>query len=122
MSKPKILYVDDDSINLLLFEANLEKKYTVLTANSVQSGLDILSNNPDIKVLMSDLKLPVMNGLEFISKAKQVLPGICCYILTGFDVSSEIRDAIKNGTILKYFQKPFNMYEIEKELQSVTAN
>ncbi len=70
MSKPKILYVDDDSINLLLFEANLEKKYTVLTANSVQSGLDILSNNPDIKVLMSDLKLPVMNGLEFIKQGK----------------------------------------------------
>lgn len=121
MSKPKILYVDDEQINLLLFEAVLEKKYKVITAYSGIEGLDLLTKHSDIRVVVSDMKMPSMTGLEFVNKAKEILPEIYCYLLTGFDVSRDIYDAINKGYIRKYFQKPFNMNEISAEIESVLS-
>ena len=122
MNKPKILYVDDEQINLMLFEAVLSKKFNVITAFDGNSGLEILANNNDIKVVVSDIKMPTMTGLEFFNKAKKISPEIYCYLLTGFDVSNDIQDAIKKGEIRRYFRKPFNMNEISTEMESVITN
>jgi response regulator RpfG family c-di-GMP phosphodiesterase len=119
MNKTKILYVDDESINLMLFEANLEKKYHIFTASDGLSGLNIINSESDIKVVLSDMKMPVMNGLEFIQKARKVSPHICYYILTGFEISYEIQQAINIGIIRRYFKKPFNMNEISSEIETV---
>ena len=70
----KILYVDDEIINLQLFEINFSKNYNVIIADNGFSGLEILENNPDISVVISDMKMPNMNGLEFIKKAKSSNP------------------------------------------------
>jgi len=109
----KILYVDDESINLLLFEINFRKKYEVLTADNGIKGLEVLNNNPDVLVVVSDMKMPNMNGIEFIKQAKEKHPDIKYYILTGFEITEEIQEAIKLKLILKYFRKPFNMKEID---------
>lgn len=122
MDKPKILYVDDEPVNLMLFEVILEKKYKVITANNGNEGLDIMSKDDEIKVVMSDMKMPVMNGLEFITKAKKILPEIHYYILTGFDITEEIKEAIGKGDVRKYFRKPINMNEISVEIETVIQN
>ena len=112
-SKTKILYVDDESINLVLFEINFSKKYAVFTADSGAKGIELLAINPDITVIVSDMKMPSMNGIEFIKKAKEKYPDKEFFILTGFDITEEILDAINTGLILKYFKKPFNMKEMD---------
>lgn len=109
----KILYVDDEPINLKLFELNFKNKYKVLTALSGFEGLDILKSNQDTSVVISDMKMPGMNGIEFIKEAKKRHPSINFYILTGFDITEEIADALNEKLIHKYFRKPFNMKEIE---------
>jgi two-component system, response regulator, stage 0 sporulation protein F len=109
----KILYVDDEIINLQLFEINFSKKYEVLTAEDGIKGLEVLTNNPDVLVVVSDMKMPNMNGIEFIKQAKERHPTIKFYILTGFEITQEIQEAIKLKLILKYFRKPFNMKEID---------
>lgn len=119
MNKTKILYVDDESINLMLFEANLEKKYHILTANDGLLGLDIIKSVDGIKVVISDMKMPFMNGLEFIHRAKKISPHICYYILTGFEITDEIQHALNTGIIRRYFKKPFNMNEISSEIEIV---
>lgn len=120
MNRPKILYVDDEPINLMLFEANLEKKYHVLTAVNGTDGLEMISRNNDIRVVISDMRMPVMNGIEFVKKARQSFETICCYyILTGYDVSDEIQHAIDTGLIRRYFSKPFNINEISSEIEKV---
>jgi two-component system, response regulator, stage 0 sporulation protein F len=111
--RPTILYVDDESINLQLFEINFSKKYEVLTANSGTKGLEVLAYNPDVLVVISDMKMPTMNGIDFIKQAKERYPAIKFYILTGFEITEEIQEAIKLKLILKYFRKPFNMKEID---------
>ncbi|MBE9466909.1 MAG: response regulator [Bacteroidetes bacterium] len=122
MKKPKILYVDDEFINLKLFEANFENMYNVLTAQDGFKALDIISNNNDINVVFSDMKMPNMNGLEFIKKARKLLQQINYYILTGFDITDEIQEALDNGLIQKYFSKPFKIDELMYEIESAIKN
>ena len=114
--KITILYVDDEPLNLKLFEINLKKKFNILTAESGAEGLEQLKTNPQIAVVISDMKMPGMNGVEFIRLAKKDFPHIRFFILTGFDITEEIADALNERLIDKYFRKPFNMKEIEDSI------
>lgn len=120
--KITVLYVDDESINTMLFEALFSKKFNVLIAESGLEGLEILSENPEIKAVVSDMKMPGMNGIEFLTKVKLSFPDVYTYILSGFDISDEIDEAIKNKIILKFFRKPFNLDEIETSILQLVNN
>lgn len=109
----KVLYVDDEPINLQLFKINFSKKYEVLLAENGLVGMEQLENNPDTLVIISDMNMPHMNGIEFIKKARSKFPDKQFYILTGYDITEEIQKALESGLILKYFRKPFNLNEIE---------
>lgn len=112
-SRIKILYVDDEAINLRLFAINFGSKYDVLTAESGQQGLELLDINRDTPVVVSDLRMPGMNGIEFIKKAKEKYPEKRFFILTGFEITEMIQEALETGLIQKYFRKPFNKVEID---------
>jgi len=73
-NETKILYVDDEIVNQYLFKMNSSKYYQVVTASSGDEGLELLENDKEIRLVASDLKMPKMNGLDFIKKAKQVCP------------------------------------------------
>jgi len=111
-----ILYVDDEPINLFLFSQIFEKKYKVITAESGYAGLNIIEKNPNIDIVISDMKMPGMNGIEFIQRAKELYSNIHYYILTSYDITPEIDNALRTGLIDKYFQKPFNLQEIESTI------
>lgn len=121
MDKFKILYVDDEAINLMLFKINLQKKYEVITADNGMDALEILSVDKDISIVFSDMRMPEMNGIEFITRAKELYPEINFYILTGFEITAEIREALNNGLIDKYFQKPFNINLISLEIDNILS-
>ncbi len=115
--KPKILYVDDEPINLQLFEINFGEKYDVLLAESGYSGLSVLDDHQDTSVVISDMKMPEMNGIEFIKEAKAKYPDKNFLILTGFEITDELKDALRIGLIMKFLQKPFNIDQIEHEIE-----
>lgn len=114
-----ILYVDDEPFNLMLFEAGFKKNYNIVTARSGIEGLQILSENRDISVVISDMRMPEMTGIEFIRQAKLHYPNIVYFILTGFEINEEIARALDEKLILQYFRKPFDVNEIEKTIQEV---
>ena len=116
---PTLLYVDDEPLNLTLFEINFQKKYTVRTALSGKEGLDILGSEPSIAVVITDMKMPGMNGIEFIRKAKENFPEIIFFILTGYEITEEITRALEEKLIHKYFKKPFLMKEMETAILEV---
>ena len=116
--KHTLLYVDDEPINRQLFAISFKKKFKVLTADSGNEGLGILENNSDVTIVISDMKMPEMNGIEFIQRARDKYQNIAFFILTGFDIDDEISKALKNGLIYKYFRKPFNIKEIESSICS----
>lgn len=112
-----ILYVDDEDINLFLFKANFQSKFNIMTSLSPTEALEELENHHDeIIVVISDMRMPVMNGIEFIEKAKEKYDNIFYYILTGFDYNEEIENALNNNLIQKFFTKPFNTEEIESTI------
>lgn len=122
MEKTKILYVDDEAINLMLFNAAFGKFYEVLTCESGMQGLVFLAEHPDIRVVVSDMRMPVMNGLQFISKAKEIYPDIIYFILTGYSLTEDIYNALKNGLVHQYFQKPFKIKEINEAIMQNLSN
>jgi DNA-binding NtrC family response regulator len=75
-----------------------------------------LEENKQICVVVSDMKMPGMNGIEFIKTAKSNFPDLCYFILTGFDITEEISAAIKEKLIIKYFRKPFDINEIRNTI------
>jgi len=108
-----ILYVDDEEMNLMLFKTMFSKSCKVNTASNGQTALDLLTKIDKPEVVISDMKMPGMDGLEFISKASEVYPDIEYYILSGYEISQRVREALNSGLVKKYFQKPFRKRELE---------
>jgi YesN/AraC family two-component response regulator len=106
--KRKILYVDDEEINLKLFEISLRKEFDVITALSAFEGLEIMKNNSCIDVVASDLKMPVMNGLDFIAQIKKDNSEAICILLTGYEESEILMDGFNKDYIFRYLLKPWN--------------
>ena len=111
--KTKVLYIDDEIVNLELFQVLFSDKYQVAIAASGMDGLTILQNNPDIRLVVCDLKMPKMNGLEFIRLAKPQYPEIVFMLLTGYELTDEIQMMINSKHIAKYIRKPYRKGEIE---------
>ncbi|WP_075590275.1 response regulator [Labilibacter marinus] len=120
--KTKILYVDDEHINLQLFQINFSKKFDVILAEDGAEGLRQIEKNPDTNVVISDMKMPNLSGIDFISRAKKKHPNIKYYILTGFEITPEIKEALERGLIIKYFSKPFDFHDISLTLDEATVH
>lgn len=114
-----ILYVDDEEINLMLFDINFKKNFNIITALSAKQGLKILEEHSKVSVVISDMRMPEIDGIEFITIAKAKFPAIRYFILTGYDINKEISSALDSGLIDAYFKKPFNTVEIVSSINSV---
>lgn len=69
----KIIYVDDEHINLDLFRINFRRDFQVFTCASAEEALDIVLRE-DIKVIITDYKMPKINGIQLIEKIKELCP------------------------------------------------
>ena len=114
-----LLYVDDEPLNLKLFEVNFSRKFNVRTALSGEQGMEVLHKEPSIPVVISDMKMPGMNGIEFIKRAKDKFPEIVFFILTGYEITDEITRALEENIIYRYFKKPFLMKDMETAILQV---
>lgn len=112
MGLPRILYVDDEVINLELLQLTFMNEFTVVTAESAREGLDLLALNPDIHVILSDLKMPEMNGLDFIKEVKRAYPEKVCMLLTGFMESEIMLEGFNQELIFRYLMKPWHKDEL----------
>ena len=109
---PKVLYVDDEEINLELLQLTFRNELQVYTAITAQEGLKILSNNRDIHVVISDLKMPGMNGLDFIKEVKSRYGDKVCLLLTAFLESEVMLEGFNKELIFRYLMKPWNKNEL----------
>jgi len=120
--KHTLLYLDDEPINLEIFAGCFENTFEVITANSGRKGLEILEVNTNIAIVVSDMKMPEMNGIEFIRIAKEKYHNITYFILTGFDLNEEILGALNDGLIYSYFSKPIDYEIIGSSIQEAIKN
>ena len=118
-SKTKMLYVDDEVMNLELFKINFSEKYEVITAIDGSDGLEKLNMNLDVFIVISDMRMPGMTGIEFIKAAKHRFSGIFYFILTGYAITDQIKKALEDKLILEYFSKPFDIDDIRSTITQV---
>ncbi len=106
-TKRKILYVDDEKINLELFRITFQDVFDVKTALSAALGLEILQNE-SVDVIISDLKMPEVNGIEFIERIKTKSPEKVCILLTAYIEPEAMLKAINQELVFRYVTKPWN--------------
>ncbi len=70
----KVLYVDDEEINLINFKEALCDSFEILTALSGEEALEILAMEPDIALVVSDQRMPGMKGIDLLSRARELAP------------------------------------------------
>lgn len=112
----KILFVDDEPINLLVFETCFGEHHSVLTANSGQEALDMLESEPNIGIVFTDMRMPGMNGIELARRAKAIYPSKMFFVLTGYGLTEAIKAAIDEGIVNACLYKPFDLDEVESEI------
>jgi two-component system, response regulator, stage 0 sporulation protein F len=121
MELPKILYVDDEIINLELLQLTFMNDFRVILAKSAEEGLRLLALHPDIHVVISDLKMSGMNGLDFIKEVKQMDRKKVCMLLTGFMESDVMMEGFNKELIFRYLMKPWNKNELDEAIRAALS-
>lgn len=104
--KPLILCVDDERNVIDGMLLNLRKHYDVHTALTAQAGLEMLLEIQDFAVIVSDMRMPDMDGATFLSMARKLAPDAVRMLLTGYaDVESAMR-AVNEGQVFRFLTKP----------------
>lgn len=111
--KSKILVVDDEPDNLDLLYRTFYREYKVLRANSGPDALELLSREEDVAVIISDQRMPMMSGTEFLSLTATQYPDIMRIILTGYTDVEDLVEAINSGKVFKYVTKPWEAEELK---------
>lgn len=106
--KPLILCLDDESDNLDALERLFRKKFNVLKATSAQKAFEILDNSPDISVIVSDQRMPLITGVEFLQKSILSHPNTTRILLTGYTDIESVIEAVNKGQIFRYMTKPWD--------------
>jgi response regulator RpfG family c-di-GMP phosphodiesterase len=116
--RPRLLFVDDEQIVLDGIAANLRRNYGVATATSGAAGLEILKQDTSIAVVVSDMRMPSMNGATFLTQAAEVAPHAVRMLLTGdSDLESAIA-AVNRGQLFRFLTKPCQRNELRSAIDS----
>ena len=114
----KILFVDDDISILSACKRLLSSQYEVITVESGKQGIIALKENGPIAVVVSDFRMPQMNGVQFLSSARQISPDTVRILLTGqADIQATI-GAVNEGNIFRFLTKPCENPKLIKALNS----
>ena len=112
MEQRKILIADDDHIEKESLATILQREgYETITAGDGKEAWEKIQQSPPDLVL-TDLKMPYLNGLELLSEIKAKYPEIEVVIITGYATVESAINAMKVGAI-DYISKPFNVEEVK---------
>lgn len=116
-----LLYVEDDDNAREELEYFLEKKVLkLIVAKNGQEGLALFKkHNPDL--VITDIRMPVMDGIQMIKAIKEINPQVQTVIVTTFSDVEYLFEAIKLN-ISNYLTKPLNLYALSETLFSVSKN
>lgn len=107
--RPTVLFVDDEE-NILksLQRLTMDEEFETEIANSGDAGLQKLAALERVALIVSDQRMPGMNGAEFLQESQQLAPDAIRMLLTGYSDISAAADAINKGGASRYLNKPWN--------------
>ncbi|NOY78405.1 MAG: sigma-54-dependent Fis family transcriptional regulator [Calditrichaeota bacterium] len=113
--KPVLLVVDDEEKTRRILKINLQEKYHVLQAQNGQEALAILENEP-VHLVLTDLRMPVMSGLELLQQMQKLNLNIPVIIITAYGTVENAVEAMKKGAY-DYILKPIQIDELEMTIE-----
>ncbi|GAB4377715.1 MAG: hypothetical protein Kow00121_28010 [Elainellaceae cyanobacterium] len=115
--KLKLMVVDDEADNLDLLYRTFRREFEVFKANSGLNALDTLAQAGEMAIIISDQRMPKMNGTEFLSCTVEPYPDTIRILLTGYTDVEDLVGAINAGKVFKYITKPWNPDELKAVVQ-----
>ena len=106
MNPPKVLFVDDEANVLSALQRQFRKQFEVHTALGGASALQLIENQGPFAVIVSDMRMPVMNGLEFLRQVRKLAPASVRLMLTGNADQKTAVDAVNEGNVFSFLTKP----------------
>ncbi len=107
--KIRILFVDDEQPMLnTMRRLFINSGYDILTAESGEAGLEMIKNFPPVHIVVSDYRMPGMNGVEFLKTVNARWPDTVRIVLSGYADTANVIAAINDGQIFKVITKPWN--------------
>jgi len=112
----KLLIVDDESLMLNALGDTLEQKdYNVLKASSPEKAIKLLDSET-VSILITDMKMPKMDGLSLVKIAKEKQPSLVPIVMTAYGTVDNAVAAMKQG-VFDYIEKPFSFDKIELTIE-----
>jgi CheY-like chemotaxis protein len=109
MEKRTVLFVDDDVIVLKSLERGLmDESYDKLFVKTCKEALEILQQE-EVHVIVTDMCMPEMTGLELLRTVKKEHPDIIGIVLSGYDQDADLQTAVDQGEIFRLITKPWKL-------------
>ena len=119
-SKLKLMVVDDEPDNLDLLYRTFRRDFQVYKADSALSALEVLDEQGEMAVIISDQRMPEMNGTEFLGKTVERFPDTIRILLTGYTDVEDLVEAINSGQVFKYITKPWNPEDLKSVINQAS--
>ncbi|GAB4426080.1 MAG: hypothetical protein Kow0031_05790 [Anaerolineae bacterium] len=121
-SQPVVLVVDDDSHLRMMMQVYLQQLgYPVLCAENGAHGLAVYrEHRAEIGIVLLDLVMPKMNGLELFYALKRLNPQVNCIMISGNEPTAAVREALSAGMIA-FLQKPIPLPVLAAHLKAVAT-
>ncbi len=119
---PSVVYVDDEPLNLRVFEANFRARFRILTFREGTAALAALAERAgEVAVLVSDQRMPGMTGVELLERARGVAPDVRRMLITAYSDMQAVMDAVNRGQVVRYFVKPWVREEVAAALDDAVG-
>ncbi|HEY3770402.1 MAG TPA: response regulator, partial [Candidatus Angelobacter sp.] len=117
----KILFVDDEPEALDIFKQLLESDFRVDTAVGAAAGLELINANGPYAVVVSDMRMPDMNGLEFLKRVRQISPKTVSMILTGHREFCKPGAEADEARVFRFLSKPCKRTDLVEAINTALA-
>jgi response regulator RpfG family c-di-GMP phosphodiesterase len=108
----KVLYVDDEEINLINFRESLCDEFEIFTAISGEEALKLLEKEGEMALVVTDQRMPGIKGTDLLAMIREIMPRSERIIITGYTDPLDIIAAINEGHVYRYIVKPWNVDEL----------
>ena len=112
----KILFVDDEAKLLSAIERRMSVEYDIVTALSGSQGLDAIREEGPFAVIVTDMRMPIMDGVEFVKNARAIAPDSIYMMLTGNQDQATASRAVNEGHIFRFLNKPCHSEDLKRAL------
>lgn len=106
-------------MNLELMERSLRRKYEIVSAQTGEQALTLLRTTDDIAVILSDYKMPEMNGAELLAEAMSTHPHVKRVVITGYADADSVIEAVNKGHIDYLIKKPWRHRELHQIIEQL---